>query len=102
MNSLVDKFYNIYLTSTIVILSIITTIILCIVLNRKQTNFSKIMNYIVLSETIMVYSEFMMFIKYNKVNTDETWESTINTIYNKISYFLFFSGSYIGHKIGIS
>ena len=75
-----------YISISIVFFSIVCSLLLSIMLSKKQTNYAMIMTSIVLSESMVIYSQFIIIIlmKYN----DE-----INSYYCETLIFLLFHRS---------
>ena len=67
MDLFLDKTNNLYLNTGLLILTIISSALLCIVLDTKKTNYAKIMNCIVLSDSILIYVHYViwMTLKYD-------------------------------------
>ena len=69
-----------YIISCMVILSICFLILINILLSEKKTNSSKLIHYICLSETMMLFSEFLIIKKNSEIE---------KFTYNGLNYMLF-------------
>ena len=76
-----DKsFYNLCIIAFV--LSSFSSIILNLLLRKKQSNYSKLMRYICLAEAILIYAEFILITR--------TYYDTIDSFFTKPSKYLFF------------
>ena len=72
MELLGDK-NDLYLNTGLVILTFISTFLMCVILEGNNSNYSKIINAIILSDTIMVFAHYLIWmdLRFKDINLED-------------------------------
>jgi uncharacterized membrane protein len=80
-----DSFSFYYIVAFI--MSSLSSIILNLLLRKKQSNYSKLMRYICLSEAIYIYCEFVIIMTYNE--EEDSLKNSFSKFFSQWTHYLF-------------